>query len=273
VWNYNQTSATWKQATTLANTTDFASAGSGVATCGSPYHVLVGAYGFNSFVGGWGFFTSFTNASTWNTTMALKTPNGTIGASEAGYVVAMSHDCLVLAIGGPNDNSGAGAVWLYRWNATNNSYSILGQKLSGVGGVGWSITVDNHGTYVASGATNDGGGSCFVYTYNSTSGLYYQQQKLVASDESVTALFGSSVALNALGDVLVIGGSGDSAFWVWLRDRTTNVWKQYGSKVVPPNLVGSSFPGTSIAISADGGTIAIGANMDGSGTGAVYIYG
>jgi hypothetical protein len=276
VWNYNRTSTTWQQATSFANTSAHAEAGSAVATCGSPYHVLVGAYGMSSFAGGWGLFTSFTNGTTWNTTIPLNVPSGVIGTGVAGSSVAFSHDCLVLVVGATTDNGGSGAVWIYRWNATNSSYSPSGQKVVGpVGDFGVDVAVDHHGAYVAAGASGDGSGSCIVLAYNVTSGLYYQQQKLVASDASGPAYFGSSVALNALGDVLVVGGDGASAFWVWLRDHTSNIWTQYGGMVVPPNqLGGESSVGSAIAISANGGTVAIGASNDGTGvTGAVYIYG
>src|SRR5208283_737831 len=69
--------------------------------------------------------------------------------------------------------------------------------------------------------------------------------------------FGSSVALSSDGSTAVIGGaadnSGTGAAWVFKRSGLT--WKQQGAKLTgaAENL------GTSVALSADGNTVLIGA--------------
>jgi hypothetical protein len=102
--------------------------------------------------------------------------------------------------------------------------------------------------------------------------LVQQGPKLTANDESGAAGFGA-VALSADGRIALVGGSGDSngsgAAWTFKRSRST--WSQLGSKLMPSGEGAPRSFGTSVALSADGGTAAIaGAGDDGAG--ATWIF-
>lgn len=99
----------------------------------------------------------------------------------------------------------------------------------------------------------------------------------LAPDTTTDGLFGSSVAVSSNGTVAVIGSPGDGggAGGAWVFDNTGGVWTQVGPELVGDcasscanqgtgETSGGAF-GSSVAISGDGDTVAIGAPDDGAG--------
>jgi hypothetical protein len=85
---------------------------------------------------------------------------------------------------------------------------------------------------------------------------------------------GRSVALSADGNTAVVGGSNDNirvgAAWVfvWIG----GVWTQEGGKLVGTGAVGGSRQGASVALSADGNTVIVGALGDNNFYGAAWVF-
>jgi hypothetical protein len=50
------------------------------------------------------------------------------------------------------------------------------------------------------------------------------------------------------------------------------VWVQHGPELVGTGAIGSAEQGTSLTISGDGGTVAIGGPVDNNGAGAAWIF-
>jgi hypothetical protein len=102
-----------------------------------------------------------------------------------------------------------------------------------------------------------------------------QGSKLVGSDGTGSAAQGTAVAISADGTTAIVGGPSDNGFagaaWIWTRN-SAGVWTQQGAKLVGSGAVGSGQQGTSVAISADGNTAAIGAPLDNANAGAVWIW-
>jgi len=73
---------------------------------------------------------------------------------------------------------------------------------------------------------------------------------------------------------LAVGGFIDNASVgaVWVFIRSAGVWSQQGSKLVGTGGVGASQQGNSIALSADGNTLVVGALNDNSGNGAIWVF-
>jgi hypothetical protein len=100
-----------------------------------------------------------------------------------------------------------------------------------------------------------------------------QGPKLVGSLPLSGTEQGSSVALSADGNTVIVGGPFDSntgAAWVFTQSGT--VWTQQGSKLVGSGAVGNAQQGRSVALSADGNTAIVGGPIDNSGVGAAWVF-
>ncbi len=96
---------------------------------------------------------------------------------------------------------------------------------------------------------------------------------LVPSGESGAGLFGASVAISSSGGVIVVGAPRDSegrgAVWVFGRTGASS-WRQL-ERLRGRGERGAGGFGSSVAVSADGSTILVGAPSDGS-SGAAYVF-
>jgi hypothetical protein len=152
-------------------------------------------------------------------------------------------------------------------------------------------------------ANTSAGGSGAVYVYAKSGGSWFQEAYVKASNTRTIALFGLSVAIASDGNVIAVGSYGESSAAkgvngnqadtsaansgaVYVFRRTATVWSQQ-SYVKAPNTRAEAIFGWSVALSADGSTMAIGSsgeassasglNGDESGTsapnsGAAYLY-
>ncbi len=251
-----------------------------------------------------------------------------------GSSVALSADGTTLAVGakweessatGINgnqaDNSGwlAGAAYVFtRSGATWSQQAYIKASNSGVHDFfGSSVALSADGTTLAVGATredsnatgingnqadNSAWGSGAVYVFTRDGGTWSQQAYVKASNTGSDDHFGSSVALSADGTTLAVGATwedsnatgingnqADSAWvsgavYVFTRDGGT--WpQQVYIKASNPGMFDDF--GSSVALSADGNTLAVGATMEASGatgingnqadnsaegSGAVYVF-
>jgi len=97
---------------------------------------------------------------------------------------------------------------------------------------------------------------------------------------NVNSLQGSSVATSSNGNTVAIGAPGfdddgntDQTGAVWVFTRSGDSWTQQGGKLIGSPLVGTQQnQGASVALSADGNTLAIGGPIDNTNIGATWIY-
>jgi Divergent InlB B-repeat domain len=209
--------------------------------------------------------------------------SGAVGGGGQGSSVALSADGSTVIVGGGNDNSGTGAVWVF--TGTNSAWTQQGSKLVGSDAIGLNeqgccfIALSADGNTAAAGGPYDNSNTGAVWIYARTSGVWAQQgSKLIGTGAVGLAQFGPqqgrSVALTADGNKAIIGGPGDngSTGAVWTFTRTNGVWTQQGSKLVGTGGTGSSEQGYSVALSADGTTAVVGGLSDGTNIGAVWVF-
>jgi len=142
--------------------------GSCVALSGDGTTAIVGGWGDNGDSGAAWIWTR-TN-DTW-TQQAKLSGTGSAGIAHEGASVAISADGATAIIGGPNDSSGVGAVWIFTraggvW--TQEGGKLVGTGTAGQSELGSSVAVSADGnTAIASGA-NDSGliGAVWVFTRN-----------------------------------------------------------------------------------------------------------
>jgi len=245
-----------------------------------------------------------------------------------GSSVALSGDGNTLAVGAPLEDDvflDSGAAYVYTRSGVAWSQQAY-LKASNPGrrdNFGSSLSVSSDGntlavgapfedsdlTGVIAGAVDDAtAGNTFldsgaVYVYSRTAGAWAQQAYVKASNTGADDMFGISVALSADGTALAVGapfedssttgigstpddGMASETGAVYFYALSAGTWSER-AYVKATNTGNSDQFGTSVALSGDGNTLAvgapledggstgIGATQDGNGAadaGAVYLY-
>lgn len=272
--------------------------------------------------------------SIWSQTDYLKASN-TEAADNFGSKIEMSADGLNLVVsassedstatginGNQSDNaaSASGAVYVFTNNADVwSQQAYIKASNTDVDDVfGNSIAISANGDVLAVAAykedsvstgiendqtDNSAQDSGAVYLFNRNIGSWSQQAYIKASNAEAGDLFGVDVALNATGNLLVVGAYGEDGSGtgidgnpltigasgsgaVYVFEQQADNWSQRTYLKAPNTDAGDSF-GAALAINADGSTISVGAVSEGSqstgiggdqtdnntsGSGAVYLY-
>jgi hypothetical protein len=208
---------------------------------------------------------------------------GAVGGSQ-GSSVALSADGSTAIVGGPSDNGGVGAAWVY--TRSGGVWTQQGAKLVG-GGASVALASDGN-TALVGGCGGAAGVAC---VYARSGGLWTQESILPAGTGAVgKAAQGSSVALSADGNTALVGGPSDNGGVgaVWVYTRSGGVWSQQGDKLVGAGAITGAGQGYSVALSSDGNTAIVGGPYDNqvctppecpgiqppycSSTGAVWVF-
>jgi Putative Ig domain/FG-GAP repeat len=175
------------------------------------------------------------------------------GAAQQGASVVLSDDGNMAIVGGPGDNNGQGAVWVY--TRSGAIWTQQGPKLVGPGAssrFGSSVSLSADGTAIVGGpGENNGQGAAWLYTRSG--GVWTQQgNKLSGADVSGAAQQGSSVSLSADGSTAIVGGLGDGggagAAWIYVTTPTAAPLVMIGP--LPPATIGLPYSQT---LTASGG--------------------
>ena len=226
---------------------------------------------------------------------------------EFGTSVALSGDGSTLAVGASREALGGnvGAVEVFtRSGAVWSQQTRLTRTQAG-GAFGNSVALSADGATLAAGASREAssgapGGAVYVFARGGTT--WSEQMRLVASNAAALDEFGASVALSADGAHLLVGAPGeDSAATGIGGDPSSDAasasgavylfarggaWTQQAYLKASNTDAGDGF-GASVALSADGATLAAGASSEDSAAkgvggdqaddsaadaGAVYVF-
>jgi hypothetical protein len=208
-----------------------------------------------------------------------------------------------------NSASSAGAAYAFVRNGTTwtqQAYIKASNTMNDLAFFGSSVAVSADASTVAIGAWGESSsatginhnqnntfaaGAGAVYVFSVSAGTWTQQAYVKASNTETIDLFGSAVALAADGNTLVATAPGESsaatgiggnqadnsaadagAAYVFSRNGTT--WSQQ-AYVKASNTAANAYLGTCAILSADGNTLAIGAEDEASAAsnaGAVYMF-
>ena len=298
-WIWTRSGGIWtQQGTKLVGSGAVGNANQGwsVALSADGNTALIGGPGDNSSVGAAWVWTR--SGAVWTQQGAKLVGSGAVGNVGQGFAVALSADGDTAIVGGPGDNSGAGAAWV--WTRSGGIWTQQGAKLVGSGAAagasqGASVALSADGDTAIIGGPSESGryyGLGAAWVWIRSGGAWTQQgAKLVGSGAVSSAGQGWSVALSADGNTAVVGGPGDydgaeilaahgGAVWVW--NRSEGIWSQQGTKLVGLGVLpeGRFSQGTSVSLSADGNTAIVGAPADPGSvigpylppTGAVWIW-
>lgn len=234
--------------------------------------------------------------------LALSADGNTLAAG------ASSEDSNATSVGGdPNNDSAddSGATYVYVRN--NGDWSqqayVKPSNTTTQHFFGASVALSGNGETLAVGAPGEAIHAGAVHLFVRSEGSWSQQAHATASNPGPEDSFGESVALSDDGDVVAVGArheashaigiDGDqddnsiaSAGAVYVLTRSAGVWSQQ-AYVKSPNTGEDDDFGVSVALSSDGGTLAVGARGEAGGSigiggdqtdnsapnaGAVYLY-
>jgi hypothetical protein len=198
---------------------------------------------------------------------------GSVGRTFRGIAVALSGDGNTAIMGGPSDNSGVGAAWVF--TRRGSAWIQQGSKLVGTGGLkpaqqGYAVALS------ADGNTAILGGFREAWVFTRSGGIWTQQGSTLVGTGAVgdrLASGGLSAALSADGKTAILGADADNSAVgaAWVFSRNDGTWTQQGSKLVGTGSSGPTGQGHSVALSADGNTALIGGYGD-SGIGAAWVF-
>jgi hypothetical protein len=224
----------------------------------------------------------------YNMSISLDTPKikgnklvgmGANGKARQGISVSLSADGKTAIVGGPGDDGGKGAVWIYR--NENGLWRQEGNKLVGSGAVGnayqgISVSLSADGKIAIVGGHEDNEHKGAVWIYRNENGVWRQDGgKLVGSGAVGDASQGFSVSLSADGKIAIVGGPEDNEHKgaAWIYRYVNGGWRQEGNKLVGVDAEVDAQLGRSVSLSADGNTAIVGGPGNGyTFDGAVWIY-
>jgi Flp pilus assembly pilin Flp len=207
--------------------------------------------------------------------------DGEAANDHSGRSVSLSSDGTTVAIGAQfNDGSGADAGSVRVYKNVSGTWTQLGADIDGETAgdrSGFSVSLSSDGTTVAIGAPFNGGSGNVagsVRVYQNVSGTWTQLGTDI-DGEAAEDFSGNSVSLSSDGTIVAIGapsndGSGANAGSVRVYQNVSGSWNKIGADIDGEAAVDSS--GTSVSLSGDGTTVAIGApENDGSGNAAGHV--
>ena len=191
--------------------------------------------------------------------------------SQSGYSVSLSGNGSRLAIGAPSKSdigNRFGQVRIYE--LTNGDWVQLGGDLNGVNEFdffGWSVALSKDGHRVAIGGTQEGGSASnlgLARIFEFTNGNWVQLGSDLNGDATGDS-FGYSVSLAANGNRVAVGapfndGNSNSSGQVKVYEYDNGNWTSAGEEILGENSFDQA--GWSVALSADGIRVAIGARQN-----------
>ena len=136
---------------------------------------------------------------------------------------------------------------------------------------GRSVALSEDGSTAVVGAPRENGnrGAVWIYTRSGTS--WTQATELSSPEPGLTRHFGVAVAISANGDTIAVGAPLLRGR-VWVFTRSGSSWVPVGGAIAGAGEEGEGYFGHSLALSADGETVLVGAPYDNGKQGAVWIF-
>lgn len=174
-----------------------------------------------------------------------------------------------------NNNHWESTESMINWYpTTQQGNKLIGSNNIGAANQGYSVDISADGnTLVLGGYTdNNSIGAVWVFIRNGTTWTQ-QGNKIVGSNNIGSSQQGYSVSISADGNTLAIGAPNDNnglgAVWVFIR--VTGIWVEQ-IKITSTDTDPFSNFGSSVSLSADANTLAIGSPRSNGSVGGCWIY-
>ncbi len=179
----------------------------------------------------------------------------------------------------------SGSAYVFRYDSVSGTWHEEDKLLASDGAdgdrFGWSVALSGDRALVGANGDDDNGntsGSAYVFRYDSVSGTWHEEAKLLASDGEKDDFFGDSVALT--GDRAFIGAPNDDdngnrsgSAYVFDYDAVSGTWQEE-AKLFASDSAAYDLFGISVALSGIRALIgAYGNDDNGSYSGSAYVFG
>lgn len=194
--------------------------GRSVSVSGDGNTIIIGAIYDNRFEGAaWIYTYNGSNFVYLNKLIG----SGAINGALQGQSVNLSDNGKIAIVGGRDDNTSIGAVWVYTYNGNNfvQLTKLISTNVIGLSVYqGYSVDISGDGNTIITGGFGDNffTGASWVYTYNGSN--FIESQKIIGKGPGLSiSQQGVSVSLSFDGKVALIGGPQDNnyigAAWVF----------------------------------------------------------
>ena len=237
----------------------------------------------------WAALLCLAQAATAQSSVPKLTGGDPIGSAEQGFSVVVSCDGNTAVVGGPFDNSGAGAAWVFtRSGGTwTEQQKLIADDANGAAELGWSVALSADGNTAIVGGPGDNNSIGAAWIFTRSGGVWSQQGAKFTGAGAAgagcaqpgvvgSAEQGYSVALSGDGNTAIVGGWADNSSLgaAWVFTRSGGVWSQPGAKLCGSGATASTdiLQGFSVALSEDGTTAIVGGPNDNDGVGAAWVF-
>lgn len=201
-----------------------------------------------------------------------------------GYSVALFDETILIGVSGDDDaGNDSGSAHVYRYDAGSGTWKEEAKLLASDGAAGdfFGESVSLSGDLVAIGAcqdddNGDDSGSVYVFRFDSGSGTWKEETKLLSSDGESFDSFGNCVV--TAGDLIAIGALGDDdcgsssgSAYLFGYDPGSATWTEE-AKLIASDGESSALFGNALSLSEE--YLVVGAYRDSGidGCGAAYLF-
>jgi len=287
VFAYDSISGTWHEEAKLVASDGAKDAHLGFSPALFGDRALIGAYGDddNGYSSGSAYVFAYDGISrTWHEEAKLVASDGD-EFDRFGYSVAL-HGTRAIASAIHDDDNGAesGAVYVFAYDSISGTWHEEAKLLASDGApedyFGRSVALVGDRALVGASGDDDNGndsGSVYLFEYDSVSGAWHEEAKLLASDGAPEDYFGDSVAL--FGTRALIGAEGDDdnghysgSAYIFAYDSVSGTWHEEAKLLASHGAISDYF-GNSVALSETSALIgAPGDDQNGYQTGSAYVF-
>jgi hypothetical protein len=244
--------------------------GSAVAISGDGTTMCMGGFRDANFTGATWVFDLVDDV--WAQTGDKLVGTGQLADYKIGSALAMTRDGNTAVVGSNTHDSGRGIAWVLTRSGT--TWSVLYTLIPTLQSVsfGTSVAISDDGSVVVVGAPAYGSQIGAAYMYVDGAYITILEGSLAGSGIDNR---GTSVAISYDGKTVAVGGpnydekTGNFRGAVWVFRGDVGSWTE-DQRITPSNDFGGA--GKSVALSADGNTLAIGAPTQNAEVGAVLVY-
>ena len=291
IYTYNSGTSNWDEQKIVSplNEAD-AHFGISVGMNSDGTKVIVGAYEDDEGASDTGAAYIFTYSDgSWDAGTKIVAPDKA-ASDKFGYSTAMSGDGNRVIVGGYIEDhnvaggvylSAAGSAYIYTYDGSSwdTGTKIVASDRAASDIFGRSVAINSNGTKVIVGA--DGGRAAYIFTYNSGTSNWDEQQILVATGGATPERFGYAVAMNSNGTKVIVGAYAEDvgganetgAAYIYTYDGSN--WDT-GTKIVAPDKGAGDRFGVGVEMNSDGTKVIVAAyqeHADGvDNAGAAYIF-